>query len=242
VPNVQVNSARIDAQRVSPCEAGVSIIVPLLNESAVVPGLIVHLQELVDAGAEIIIVDGGSHDGTRESLETAGFKLFVSEPGRAKQMNAGAAAASQAWLVFLHADTRLPESWANELRLADGWGRFDVRFDSSSVAMRLIAVSMNARSRLTGVATGDQAMFISRDVFASIGGFPAVPIMEDVAISKTLRQLQSPYCSRARATTSARRWQNNGVVKTVLKMWWYRLAFFVGVSPTKLAGAYDDSR
>ncbi len=225
---------------------GVSIIVPLLNESAVVKDLIAHLTQLIEQDdalqPEVIIVDGGSHDGTCGDIEAAGLTLIHSDAGRATQMNAGAAVASQPLLLFLHADTRLPENYFSELQRADAWGRFDVRFDVASPTMKMVAGFMNARSRITGVATGDQVLFVDARVFSAIGGFPVIPLMEDVAISKTLRQLHAPYCSRVKVTTSARRWQQHGVFKTILKMWWYRLAFFFGVSPNSLARGYYDVR
>lgn len=157
-------------------------------------------------------------------------------------MNAGAAIAKHSNLLFLHADTRLPQGFLSEVQAAEVWGRFDVSFDTESTFMRVIATFMNARSRLTGVATGDQALFVNKDVFAEIGGFPLIPLMEDVAICKTLRQLHAPYCSKAKVLTSARRWQKNGVLKTVIKMWLFRLAYFFGVPPKLLARAYFDAR
>ena len=130
-------------------------------------------------------------------------------------------------LIFLHADTVLPANYRIELAKAKVWGRFDVLFLSSSRVMKIIAFFINLRSRISGVATGDQAIFVSRDTFDSMGGFPELPIMEDVALCKRLRQLHRPYCSYAKVATSARRWEQNGVLRTVLKMWWYRLAYFL---------------
>lgn len=219
---------------------GVSIVVPLLNESAVVPELIEHLQGLNTA--QIIIVDGGSDDNTVELLKQAGLMVVISVAGRANQMNAGAKHASESMLVFLHADTRLPANYRSEIAKAEVWGRFDVQFDSVSRAMSVIAFFMNWRSRLSAVATGDQAIFVDAAVFDSIGGFPDMPIMEDVALCKRLRQLHAPYSSKAKVTTSARRWLRNGIISTVLKMWWYRLAFFFGVSPSTLKNGYDNVR
>jgi rSAM/selenodomain-associated transferase 2 len=219
---------------------GVSVIVPLLNESAVAQSLIEHLRSL-DA-EQILIVDGGSQDNTVKLMQGAGFTVLSSQAGRAQQMNAGAKRASQARLLFLHADTRLPIEYKTELLKADVWGRFDVRFDSSLMAMSVVAFFMYWRSRISGVSTGDQALFIDAHVFHSIGGFPNMPIMEDVALCKRLRQLHAPYSSKYKVLTSARRWLQNGIVKTVLKMWWYRLAFFFGASPVALKKGYDDVR
>ena len=219
---------------------GVSIIVPLLNEASAAPELIEHLGGL--NAEQVIIVDGGSSDATPELMKDAGFDVVQSAPSRSQQMNLGAANATQSMLLFLHADTKLPANYKAELANSDVWGRFDVRFDSDSKAMKLIAFFMNWRSRLSSIATGDQAIFIDRSVFESINGFPAYPIMEDVAFCKRMRQLYRPYNSRLCATTSARRWQQNGVLNTVLKMWWYRLAFFFGASPFKLKKGYENVR
>ena len=221
-------------------ELGVSIIVPLLNESAVAQELIEHLNSL-DA-EQIVIVDGGSDDNTVELLQQGGFHVISSDAGRAKQMNAGAKIATQALLLFLHADSRLPNDYKTELLKTHVWGRFDVRFEPSSRAMSVIAFFMNWRSRLSGVATGDQAIFIDATVFHSLGGFPIMPLMEDVAFCKRLRHLHAPFSSKSKVITSARRWMQNGIINTVLTMWWYRLAFFFGISPTLLKKGYGDVR
>lgn len=218
----------------------VSIVVPLLNEAAMVPELIKQLDAL--NAQQIIIVDGGSSDDTPELLRKTRYKLIESSPGRAKQMNAGARVATGKMLLFLHADTELPRNYMSELCRAEVWGRFDVCFSSSLWGMKMVAFFINLRSRVSGVATGDQAIFIDSDVFAAMGGFPDFPIMEDVAFCKRLRQLHRPYCSPAKVTTSARRWEHNGVLNTILKMWWYRLAFFFGMSPHRLKRGYDDVR
>jgi len=220
--------------------SGVTIIVPLLNEAEVAEALIEHLRGL--EAEQIIIVDGGSTDQTQTLMSEAGFDVIQSPASRAKQMNAGAKGATQSSLLFLHADTRLPESYKTAVAKSEVWGRFDVRFDDSSSAMKMIAFFMNLRSRISSVATGDQAIFIDKSVFDSIGGFPDFPIMEDVAISKRLRQLYRPHNSWLRVTTSARRWRQQGVTKTIFKMWWYRLAYFFGVSPNSLKKGYDDVR
>ncbi len=219
---------------------GVSIIVPLLNEEAVAPTLIGQLDSL--AAEQVIIVDGGSTDATRDLMQKAGYHVIDSPAGRARQMNVGAKAANQGMLLFLHADTQLPKRYKSELAKAKVWGRFDVSFFSTSKAMAMIAFFMNLRSRISGVATGDQAMFVDRSVFELVGGFPDFPLMEDVALSKRLRQLHRPYSSRERVLTSARRWEQQGVTKTIFKMWWYRLAYFFGIPLLKLKQGYDDVR
>lgn len=229
-------------QNLANCDAltGVSVIVPLFNEEAVVPELIAHLNTL--AAEQIVIVDGGSQDATRDLLRDSGFYVIDGPTGRAKQMNAGAEIATQDMLLFLHADTRLPESYKVELEKANAWGRFDVQFASASKFMKVVAFFINLRSRISCIPTGDQAIFIDRSVFLTIGGYPELPLMEDVAISKYLRQLHRPYSSRERVITSARRWESNGITTTIVKMWWFRLAYFLGVSPLKLKQGYDDVR
>lgn len=221
-------------------DSGVTIIVPLLNEADIVEALIEHLASL--EAEQIVIVDGGSTDATCELMHEAGFDVIQSPASRSKQMNAGAKKATQNTVLFLHADTRLPKLYKSAIAKSEVWGRFDVSFDDPSGAMSVIAFFMNLRSRISSVATGDQAIFVDKSVFESIGGFPDFPIMEDVAITKRLRQLYRPYSSRLRVTTSARRWQQHGVAKTIFKMWWYRLAYFFGVSPHRLKESYDDVR
>lgn len=230
-----------------------SIIVPLLNEQQNLPALVRHLSTL---GAEqLILVDGGSTDGSADWLKErwqdhqAQRWLVECQPGRAEQMNAGARIAQTDMLLFLHADTRLPAQAKQEIALARDhnyfWGRFDVQFDPASRinrAMKVIALAMNIRSRLSSIATGDQAIFVDRALFIELRGFPLLPIMEDIAMSKILKQHGVPYCSQFRVRTSARRWQQRGVVRTVGLMWLMRLAFFVGVSPTRLHRWYRNIR
>jgi rSAM/selenodomain-associated transferase 2 len=175
-------------------------------------------------------------------LTVAGYQVLQSPAGRARQMNAGAELATQPMLLFLHADTQLPANYKSELARAGVWGRFDVKFSSASKAMKMVAFFINLRSRISGVATGDQAIFVDRDAFNAMSGFPDFPIMEDVALCKRLRHLHRPYSSRAKVITSARRWEQNGVAATIVKMWCYRLAYFFGVAPSKLKERYHDVR
>ncbi len=219
-----------------------SIIMPVLNEAAGIEAALAALAPYRQRGVEVIVADGGSSDGTPGRAAPHADRIIAAPRGRAAQMNAGAAAASGDVLLFLHADTQLPDN-ADRLVL-DGlarsrraWGRFDVRIDGGG-ALRLIAAMMNARSRLTGIATGDQAMFMTRDLFTRAGGFPPIALMEDVALSAALKRLGRPLTLRARVTTSGRRWQKNGTLRTVLLMWRLRLAFYCGADPAKLARAY----
>lgn len=220
-----------------------SIIVPVLNESAALPALLEQLLPLRRGGVEVIIVDGGSADGTATIAECAGFRVVGSERGRARQMNAGARAAVGEVLLFLHADTRLPAGAERLIHeaLADGrhvWGRFDVEFDVRSWTMDATALGMNLRSRLTGIATGDQAIFMTRAAFDAVAGFPDQPLMEDVEITSRLRKRTRPACIRRPVVTSARRWQARGAWRTIFLMWRLRLAYWRGVSPGDLARQY----
>ncbi len=221
-----------------------SIVVPLLNERTQLPRLIEHLTPLRDRDdCEILLVDGGSEDGSAELVAEAGFRVLTAPRGRALQMNAGAAASSGDTLLFLHADTRLPDNVLSlvERALADGksWGRFDLRIGGDSFWFPMIAALINWRSCLTGIATGDQAMFVRRDVYEWVGGFPVQPLMEDIELSKRLRRHSRPACLRARAVTSGRRWQRYGVVRTILLMWRLRFDYWRGVPAKVLARRYE---
>ena len=234
---------------------GLSLIIPVLNEIELLPELVRQIEALNPEQA--IIVDGGSEDGSWEWLQehwlapSTSRVLLVATTGRAQQMNAGAQAAEQDVLLFLHADTQLPSN-AKELlvnavfgnNLERFWGRFDVRFSSTKHrnAMRVIAYFINLRSRVSRVATGDQAIFVSRLLFNQIQGFDDIEIMEDVALSKKLRRIAKPQCMRATVTSSARRWEHNGVISTVIQMWLYRLAFVLGVEPARLKRGYRNVR
>ena len=218
-----------------------SIIVPTLNEAAGIDACLAALQPFRRRSAEVILVDGGSKDNTCTRAATQVDQLLHSAPGRARQMNTGAAAAQGEVLVFLHADTFLPADADRILAgcaHADTWGRFDVRLDGCHLAFRLIETLMNLRSRLTGIATGDQAMFAGRRLFTAAGGFPAVPLMEDVRLSKALRRRCRPICLRPPVVSSSRRWRQHGIAATVVRMWCLRLAHALGVSPERLARHY----
>ncbi len=193
-----------------------------------------------------VVVDGGSRDDTVARARAAGATVLEAEPGRAAQMNAGAAAVDADVLVFLHADTRLPVDWlpaiAARLAAAPGeaaWGRFDVRLDPSSPVLGVVAAAMNLRSRLTGIATGDQAIFLTRAAWNQVGGFPAIPLMEDVEISRRLkRAVGPPLCLRTTVRTSSRRWRSHGVLRTIARMWLYRALYFCGVPAAVLHRRY----
>ena len=215
-----------------------SIIVPVLDEAAGIGATLASLASLRARGHEVIVADGGSADATRELATPLADRVIVAPRGRARQMNAGAAAASGEALLFLHADTRLPAD-ADQLILhslkKNLWGRFDVAIEGRSTMLPVIAFLMNLRSRLSGIATGDQAVFVRRDAFP---GFPAIDLMEDVAFSEAMMQRSRPACLRQKVVTSGRRWDEHGVWRTMLLMWRLRLAFFLGAAPDELARRY----
>ena len=218
-----------------------AIVVPMLDEAATLPELLAHLACFRARGCEVVLVDGGSVDDSVGIARAAGFRVVVAERGRARQMNAGARACGAAILLFLHADTRLPEAADAMLRAAlavHAWGRFDVRIDGRPFMLRVVAALMNLRSRLSGIATGDQAIFVRREVFEAVGGFPKQPLMEDVELSRRLLRVSRPACLRARARTSGRRWEQRGVWRTILLMWRLRWAYWRGVPAERLAEAY----
>lgn len=219
-----------------------SIIVPVLDEAAGITTTLQALAALRAAGHEVIVVDGGSRDGTPALAAPLADAVHGSERGRARQMNVGAAAARGDVLLFLHADTQLPaQADVQVLRaVAAGarWGRFDVRISGRSRWLPLVARLMNWRSRLTGIATGDQAIFVRADLFRQLGGFAAQPLMEDIELCRRLRRIGRPACLKARVLTSGRRWETHGVWRTIVLMWRLRWRYWRGAAPEDLARAY----
>ena len=212
-----------------------SVVMPVLNEAAGIQAALDALAPLRARGADVVVVDGGSGDGTAALAKPLADRVLSAPRGRASQMNAGAAAAIGDVLLFLHADTRLPEG-ADRLileglaRSRRSWGRFDVRFAEGGL-LRLVAIMMNTRSRLTGIATGDQAMFVTRAAFERAERFPPIALMEDVALSARLKRSGRPLCLAARVTTSGRRWHKHGTLWTILLMWRLRLRYFLRRRP-----------
>jgi rSAM/selenodomain-associated transferase 2 len=225
----------------------VSVIMPVLDEAATIAATLATLQGARRAGHEVIVVDGGSRDDTARLAAPLADRVAFAPRGRASQMNAGAAQADGDVLLFLHADTRLPsnglEAMQRELaRTGRAWGRFDVAIEGGHALLPVIALAMNLRSRLTGIATGDQAIFVRRDAFRALGGFPPLALMEDVAFSVAAKRVSRPACLRERVATSGRRWEAHGVLRTIVLMWWLRLRFFLGASPESLVRIYYRGR
>ena len=230
---------RLEPQRRGPGLLLISIVIPTLNEAANLERLLPDLRARFP-GAEVILVDGGSDDATAQVATRAPDVHLLERPrGRASQMNAGARAARGDVLLFLHADTRLPGGALEAVAAALDdpgviGGRFDVRFDSPRPIFRLIAFSMNLRSRLTGISTGDQAIFVCREPFDALGGYADVPLMEDVELCRRLKRRGQMIALRLRVTTSARKWEREGAIRTILLMWALRFFYMAGVPPARL--------
>ena len=222
-----------------------SVVIPVLNEASGLALLCSTLRSQLadtDRSIELIFVDGGSTDGSADAIAAQGFPCLHSGRGRAKQMNLGAAAATANYLLFLHADSELPDAVLDSVISAldaQPWGRFDVRISGDAKMFTIIAFFINWRSRLSGIATGDQGIFVRRKVFDAVGGFLDQALMEDVALSAALRKLSAPVCLRSKITTSGRRWQRRGIWRTILLMWRLRFMYWLGASPQSLAKRYE---
>ncbi len=222
----------------------ISMVIPVLNEARLIVQTLSALHPFRATGHEVIVVDGGSADDSVILSQPLSDRTISCHPGRSRQMNAGARIASGDVLLFLHADTLLSKDAAHWI--IDGlkqqrkhWGRFDVRLSGKHYFLRIVEYLMNWRSRLTGIATGDQAIFVRRELFESVGGFPDIDLMEDIALSKILKRYGRPLCLRQWVVTSSRRWEKNGVLRTILHMWRLRLAYAFGADPRRLAQLYE---
>jgi len=225
----------------------ISVIMPALNEADGIVDTLQALQDMRLRGVEIIVADGGSSDNTVAVCAPLADRVITAATGRAVQMQAGAALARGSVLWFLHADSRAPGDADRIIATALGsgrhdWGRFDVRFPQAGLLLGVVAILMNLRSRLTAIATGDQGIFVTRKLFERVHGFPQIPLMEDIALSRRLKRHSRPACPRAKLITSARRWQVQGPLRTILVMWSLRLAYFLGASPAWLAQFYRPHR
>lgn len=222
-----------------------SVILPVLNEAEGIRAALQPLQSLRAYGHEVILVDGGSTDGTPELAAGLADQVLRTKPGRAAQMRAGAERARGDWLWFVHGDTQVsPAGVAALLRVLEDpatcWGRFDVRLSGRAWPLRVIERLINLRSRVSGIATGDQALFLRRQLYERVGGWPSLPLMEDVALSGILKSVARPCCLRETVLTSSRRWERHGILATVLLMWRLRLAFALGKDPVQLARRYGE--
>ena len=223
--------------------SSLSIVIPTLNEAADIVAFLEPLQPLRARGVEIVLADGGSRDGTVAAATPMVDRVISTRRGRASQMNSGAAVSAGDVLLFLHADCTLPEQADHSILncLASSrrrWGRFDVRLSGAAIMLRVVERAMNLRSRLTGICTGDQGLFVERTLFEESGGFPEIELMEDVAISGNLRKSGPPLCLSVTLVTSSRRWEKNGIWRTIVLMWRLRLAYFLGTEPRRLAELY----
>ena len=219
-----------------------SIIIPTWNESSCIATTLTLLQP-IRQWSEIIVVDAGSEDSTQELARPLADLVITSEKGRAVQMNTGANSANGQYLLFLHADTQMPlttqSALFTTLKQTPVWGRFDIALSGQTIILQIVATFMNWRSRLTGIATGDQGIFVQQTQFTTIGQFPNIALMEDIAISRKLRKVSRPTCIAQPLITSSRRWESAGSMATIMLMWRLRLQYFFGTDPEKLAHIYQ---
>tara|TARA_R110001606_G_scaffold399222_2_gene582429 strand:- start:82358 stop:83050 length:693 start_codon:yes stop_codon:yes gene_type:complete len=225
--------------------AEITIIIPALNEQAGIETFLQHLQ-LLRPQCELLLVDGGSDDDTVALAQLYVDNVLSAHSGRAVQMNIGAAMASAPILLFLHADTYLPEDAISQIQKAMNsgyqWGRFDVQLTGDHFLLKCVAKLMNTRSRWSGIATGDQAIFVLSKLFEQRGGYADIALMEDIELSARLKKVSKPFCARSKVTSSGRRWLNFGILRTITLMWWLRLQYFIGAKPERLALLYKEGK
>lgn len=219
-----------------------SIIIPVYNEQEIILEKLKRLININSQNVQIIVSDGGSSDYTVSLAKSCVKTVLTSKKGRSCQMNAGADVATGDFLLFLHIDSILPDHYFESLGNINietySWGRFDIQFTNNNILFSIIAFMMNIRSRFTGVATGDQAIFMTRQAYDRAGGFPEIELMEDVAMCKKLREFTRPICLREKVVTSSRRWEEKGIFKTIALMWILRLAYFLRIKPAILGKLY----
>lgn len=218
-----------------------SIILPVLNDAQALSALLPSLQSLRARGAEVIVVDGGSHDESLLVANQGADRCLVTDAGRAHQQHTGALAAQGTALWFLHADSQVPDkadALINTALMHHAWGRFNVQLQGRPALLRVVASMMNLRSRWTGIATGDQGIFVRRETYFAVGGFPLQPLMEDIELSRRLKRVSRPACLTTQLVTSGRRWEQHGVWRTIFFMWWLRGRYWLGTSPEKLHALY----
>ncbi len=221
----------------------ISILIPVLDDAPALRGLLERLETLwadSTVACQVVVIDGGSADGSETVGADYGCLTIQSSPGRGRQLQAGFAESAGDWIWMLHADSELNADATGYLRALEepAWGRFDVRFCDGPRMLSVVARLMNWRSRLTGIATGDQGIFVHRALLDAIGGVPRQALMEDVELSKRLKALMPPLCPRVALGTSGRRWRTRGFLRTVLGMWWFRLRYWLGADPDRLAAKY----
>jgi rSAM/selenodomain-associated transferase 2 len=219
-------------------------VIPALNEAARIKACV---EQVLGQAAEVWVVDGGSKDNTPGLALDAGAQVVQGSPGRARQMHLGALVSRSPILMFLHADTALPENWADQVRQAlktRAWGRFDVRMLGKPTGLlQLVAFMINLRSRISGISTGDQAQFMGREVYTSIGGFRDQPLMEDIEVCRQLKRAHGRGAAlRAKVGVDPRRWEKRGTWSTIRLMWLLRWQYFLGADPRSLRARYSDAR
>ncbi len=222
----------------------ISVIIPTFNESKNITATLKQLQALRKNGHKVLLADGGSTDNTIALAAPFVDEIIISEKGRATQMNSAAVKTQSDVLWFLHADTLVPENSDTIIcrhleNTRKVWGRFNIQLSGQNFLFRVIENMINLRSKLTGIATGDQGIFIQQDIFKKLNGFSEIPLMEDIEITKRLKKISSPVCITHKLTTSSRRWGKHGILKTVFLMWQLRLAYYIGASANKLARKYN---